>query len=78
MKQVIARILILFCSFSRRSVGNSSAAEWTATDDRSDFNEATFLKYGRSGWYAGKQDVWICPAYAGGFRQRQCNTTGYF
>ena len=79
MKQVIARILILFCIFLAGVSGTALLLNGTATDDRSDFNEATFpeVMVDLDG-NAGKQDVWICPAYAGGFHQRQCNTTGYF
>lgn len=42
MKQVIARILILFCIFLAGVSGTALLLNGTATDDRSDFNEATF------------------------------------
>ena len=42
MKQAIARILILFCIFLAGMSGTALLLNGTATDDRSDFNEATF------------------------------------
>lgn len=77
MKRILKKAGILLLVFLLGTAGTALLLNSESTDNRSDFNDAVFPEVMVDMRYADKPDVWICAAYAGGFYQRQCDSSGY-